>query len=204
MPDIKRLNAVDKVRQKLSELDSELYALSSLYNLHFIQTKNIYINSILEAYKKTNKDDYNIASILGENQVLLYNTRKKKSLVVNLSLKIYGSIWKIFIRDIEKLSIINSANEFYRKFKSRDFMQVIVIKATSNIIYFKAKDSTSFQNKKITFSYKTRSLEERHFLLENDKIWIHSSSVFVWMILLNTSISCVNLLSLNRFSSSKL
>lgn len=167
------MDKILQVKSKINNLDSEFYTFSALYNLHIIQIKNSFTNSILKAYKDTLKDEYNIATLLNTNQVVFYYTAEKKSKTINLSLKMFHNIWKLFLKDIEQLSIQNSSNEFYLSFKDKEFTRVVIKRTSSANIYFKSIDSNSLHSRNLEFSYKPRSLEEREFLLKNSDIWLH-------------------------------
>ncbi len=166
------MNKFEETIKKIDELEEEFYILSSLYNLHIIELKSIYSHAILEAYSSLLKDDYNVATLIKNNQILFYYTAEKKYKTVNISEKMFHKIWKIFIKKIEKVSIKHSSNEYYEKLKNSDFINVVIEKTTGKVIYFKEKNITPMFSKNLVFAYKPQSKEEKLFILKNKEIWI--------------------------------
>ncbi|WP_294967062.1 hypothetical protein [Sulfurimonas sp.] len=170
------MNKLLQIKSNIESLESEFYTFSSLYNLHIIEVKNTFSHSILEAYEDTFKDEFNVATLFNSNQIIFYYTPDKRSKIINMSLNMFHNIWKIFLKKIEAMSIVNISNEFYQSFKDKDFTSVTIKKVSSANVYFKLQETSTLHSRNLEFSYKPRNLKEREFILKNNDIWLHISS----------------------------
>jgi hypothetical protein len=200
------MNKVLQIKSKIDELESEFFNFTALYNLHIVQVKNAFNHAILKAYAPTLKEEYNIATTYSSNQNLFYFTPTKQSKTINLSTEMFQKIWKIFLKEIEILSIANSSKEFYNSFAEKEFVNVVIKRTSSANIYFKIKGKASIHSQKLEFSYKPRTLQEREFLLKNKDIWLHISSSLESKLLKNKDVIAKlkkpMVLKINPFSGS--
>jgi len=169
------MSKVQEVRNKIDSLEDEFYSMSAMYNLHIIQIKESYNRSILEAYEPLLKIDYNFASTYSSNQILLYSIDKKLLKTINISIEMFHKIWKIFLKNIEKLSIKESSNYFFNSLKDNHFFNADIKQVTRKFIYLKHQNSTALFYNKIIFVYRFQNINEKDFLTKNKNVWLFTS-----------------------------
>ena len=169
------MNKTEEISSQIKTLNKEFDVLTSLYNLHIIEIKNCFINSIIEAYSDFTKDKYNTATILNNNQITFYNTQNQEFKTINLSLKNFQLIWNLFLKNIEIISLKNTSKEFYNTLKSKDFMKVSIDRKTRRYFYFHITDKNLLLVNKVILRYYIRSKEEVDFIKNNDNLWIFMS-----------------------------
>lgn len=169
------MNKTQEVRSELHSLDSEFYLMSAMHNLHIIQIKECYNRSILEAYEPSLKTNYDFATTYGNNQILFYDVDEKALKTINLSIEMFHKIWKIFLKNIEKLSIKESSTSFFNTLKDKRFFNTDIGQLTRKYIFLKHKNSTTLFYNKIIFVYRFKTDSERKFLSKNKNVWLYTS-----------------------------
>jgi hypothetical protein len=169
------MNKIQEIRDKLNSLDEEFYAMSAMYNLHIIQIKECYNKSILEAYEPQLKDKYDFVTTYSSNQVVFYSIDNKFLKTINLSIEMFHKSWKIFLKNIEKLSIKESSKSFYYSLKDKRYFNTAIGQATRKYLYLKHANSNALFYNKIIFVYKFQNDKERNFLTKNENIWLFTS-----------------------------
>ncbi len=169
------MSKIQEVRNKLDSLDNEFYLMSAMYNLHIIQIKECYNRSIIEAYEPSLKTNYDFATTYGNNQILFYNVDDKSLKTINLSIEMFHKVWKLFLKNIEKLSIKESSDSFFNTLKDKRFFDTDIGQITRKYIYLKHKNSATIFYNKIIFVYKFKTDAERKFLSKNKNVWLFTS-----------------------------
>jgi len=179
------MTKIQEVKQKVNSLEDEFYSISAMYNLHIIQLKNCYNQSILEAYEPYLRETFDYVTMHNNNQVLFYSIDEKYLKTINLSIEMFKKIWHKFLKNIEKLSIKESSKVFYNGLKDEQFLKTEIGQCTRKYIFLKHNETTSLFFNKLVFVYRFKTKKEQNFLKNNANIWLYMSKKMLNTILKN-------------------
>lgn len=176
---MKKQSKFQITKSSIQALNDELEPLSMIYNIHIITLKNLFNKSILEYFNEELEAKYDTVTLLNNHQICLYEIDRKYFKTINLSLKIYKTIWSLFSKKIERESILNTTKEFFNTFTDKDFIPTSIYKISRKYIYLKHKDNTNYLFNRIKYKYTIKSKEEREFFLNHSTIWLYTPGLII-------------------------
>jgi len=176
----------DKIIDINSNIDKELSTIESLYNIHKLKLKNLLNDAILENYSHIVKninsnleDNFDTISLIANHQIIFYSTFFHNYKTINMSLKDFNNIWKIFMKMVDKESELNTKNELINTINDNKLLKVNFIKTSSRYLLYSVEIQNHIYKDRLFFKSKIYNKNQRIFYENNkDDLWIFNTLSF--------------------------